>query len=114
MSNTTFSSDARLAWVIKDSKGNFARADSVGKWDKKTWFYMSHKTFCEACRANTIESQAEICIENLRLQGIKMGLDETWHLEHCDLNQLCQDYIDFKNTNPIHGANNIYIEMAVI
>ena len=107
LTTTTIKTEVRPVWVIKDSKDNFAHANSIGMWDSKTWIYVSHKAFTEECRAYVNEERAKIIIDKLRLKSKSMGLGETFHLEYADLNQLCQESKSFQ------GENTFFAEMDV-
>ncbi|HEY8804469.1 MAG TPA: hypothetical protein VIM42_05040, partial [Clostridium sp.] len=104
---TTIKTEVRPVWVIKDSNNNFVHVNSIGMWDSKTWFYISHKAFTEECRAYATEERAGIVIEKLRLKSKSMGLEETFRLEYSDLNQLVQERSLFK------GENTFFHEIEV-
>jgi hypothetical protein len=88
-------------WVIKDSKGNFARKDSVHKWDKKTWYYSAYKTFSPGCRGNKNLYNTERYLEILTKKAKEMGLDEKFHLEYVDIDEVIQEHENFTGENHI-------------
>lgn len=90
-----------FVWVIKDSQGNFAYKNSIDKWDSKTWFYSSYKTFGMACRANQNLYKAEQYLETLTKKAEEIGLEESFHLEYMDINNAIDEHENFKGENHI-------------
>ncbi|WP_088225720.1 hypothetical protein [Desulfosporosinus sp. FKB] len=83
----------RLAWVIKDSQGNFCHANSIVKWNKTAWIYASYKEFSQECRGYLNLQQAKQYLDELKSKAKEIGLDESFHLDYVDLNKLVRQYI---------------------
>jgi len=88
-------------WVIKDSKGNFAHANSIKKWNSKTWMYVIFKSFSPECRGYVDQMAAERAMSKLWSKSRDMGLDESFHLEYLDMEKIIKSAKSFKNDNMV-------------
>ena len=91
----------REAYVIKDNLGNFARRDSVKKWDEKTSIYVSHKYFTECCRAYIGLEQAEKALKHLKSDIEVLGLDISFEITQVDLNDIVRSFRELKDEDMV-------------
>lgn len=88
---TDFLDGETWIWVIKNQYGNFANANSVKMWDKKTSIYVTFKTFSQECRGYVTQESAERAMDKLYSKIKKIGLEESFTMEYVNMDELIDD-----------------------
>jgi len=97
-----FDDNQQWIWIIRDSKGHIANGRSIKMWDRKTYIYVSFKTFSPECRGWGDMLQAERCMDVLKWEAEKMRLlDESFHLEYVDIDKLTDQNRSFEGDNMV-------------
>jgi len=104
---TEFDDGEKWIWVVKDSKGNFAHANSIKKWNSKTWMYVSFKSFSQECRGCVDQMAAERALDKIYSKSRDMGLNESFTLEYVNIDDAIKQHKVFK------GENMVLIEKPV-
>jgi len=94
---TDFSDGETWIWVIKNQDGNFANANSVKMWDKKTSLYITFKTFSQECRGYVTQESAERAMDKLYSKIKKIGLEESFTIEYVNMDDLIDEYVSTDN-----------------
>ena len=103
-----FDDNERWIWVLKNSKGNLAPANSVKKWDSKTLMYVTFKTFSPECRGYIDLMSAEKALTKLYSKIRDMGLKEKFTLNYVNIDDAINQHELFK------GENMILLEKSVV
>jgi hypothetical protein len=83
-------------WVLKDSQSCFAHRNSIKNYGSKTYQYISYKTFTPGCRGYETENAAEKALKELNITRDIMGLDEKWHIEKVNWDEINKEDQKFK------------------
>ena len=92
-----FDDSQRWIWVIKNQDGNFAHANSVKMWDKKTALYITFKDFSQECRGYVDQDSAKNAMSKLYSKIKKIGLSESFTMEYVNMDELIKDDISTDN-----------------
>lgn len=89
----------KSVWVIKDSEGNFAHRNSIGK-SKHGWIYIAFRTFSEReCRGYITEKHAEVALIKLNKMKFMSEFDINFHIEYHSLNKIIIESKLFQGKN---------------
>ena len=92
-----FDDNQKWIWVIKNQDGNFAHANSVKMWDKKTALYITYKDFSQECRGYVNQDSAKKAMSKLYSKIKKIGLSESFTMEYVNMDELIKDDISTDN-----------------
>lgn len=103
-----FNDNERWIWILKDSKGNFANANSVCKWNKNTWLYVTFKTFGKECRGYVDQYAVDRALTKLYSRIKEMGIKETFRIEYVKLSDV------IKQNKAFEGENMVVVEKKLV
>jgi len=89
-----------MIWVIKDSKNNFAHANSINL-KNSVITYVSFKTFSEECRGYIDSVSVIKALSKLNSMSKKVGFSEKFRMEIQDIDNLIEAHSLFKDEKNI-------------